>query len=259
MIPSLELVASNVVNRQSPHRTIYEQSYVRSMFDSIAGRYDLLNHLLSAGLDIVWRRKTIELILPFGPKNILDVATGTGDLALAAMRLNPESITGIDLSPEMLHIAQDKIDARDFTTLISLEEGSAERLRFAPDSFDAVTVGFGVRNFSDLHLGLAEILRVLRPGGVAAMLEFSQPTATPLRQIYRFYAGKILPVLGGVISGNSEAYSYLPKTVSEFPFGTDFLAVLDSVGFTRTSHHPLSAGIVAIYLGVKGQEGRNRQ
>lgn len=255
MTPSFELAVSNAVNGPSSQRTVYEQSYVRSMFDSIAGRYDLLNRLLSGGLDIWWRRKTVDLIRPFDPKHILDVATGTADLAMATSRLNPQHITGVDLSVEMLNIAKKRIAARHLTSLISLQQGSAESLPFDSGAFDAVTVAFGARNFTDLHSGLSEIHRVLRPNGVAAILEFSQPKFLPLRHIYRFYIEKIIPVLGGAVSGNREAYAYLPKTVAEFPSGTSFLANLDSAGFTRTSYHPLTAGIVTVYLGIKGQEG----
>lgn len=235
-------------------RTVYEQQYVRQLFDRIAPRYDLLNHLLSSGIDILWRKRAIKLLRPYGPKRILDVATGTADLALEAMNLQPDSIRGIDIAPQMLKIGREKILRKNMSHRITLEEGSAESLPFRDGAFDAVTVAFGVRNFSNLQQGLSEMHRVLKPSGVAMILEFSNPRKAPLRQLYRFYFRYILPRIGGLISRSREAYSYLPSTVAEFPDGEDFCSILRSVGFTTVEIFSLSAGIATIYLAHTSNE-----
>lgn len=235
---------------QTP-RTTYSASYVRSLFDKIAPRYDLLNHVLSSGLDIVWRKKAIRLLAPFHPKRMLDVATGTADLAIAAARLKPDTIVGIDLSEEMLCIGREKVARRTLEHCISLRRGNAEQLEFPDGSFDAVTVAFGVRNFSNLERGLREIHRVLSPGGAFVILEFSRPRFSLIRQLYGWYSRSIIPVLGGMISKHREAYEYLPKTVSEFPDGEMMLSILRSVGFGTAAAYPLTFGIVTIYVAQK--------
>jgi len=224
---------------------------VRSLFNSIAHRYDFLNHTLSSGIDIIWRRRAIQLLQPFQPKQILDVATGTADLAIEAVRLNPEQIIGIDISPKMLEIGRRKIQTRKLTHLITLESGEAEHLRFESGSFDVVMAAFGVRNFTDLELGLKEFHRVLRIGGCTIILEFSQPKRFPIKQMFRFYSRYFLPLLGGIVSNNRSAYEYLPSTVAEFPDGEEFGALLRSAGFTNATCFPQTFGIASIYIAKK--------
>jgi demethylmenaquinone methyltransferase/2-methoxy-6-polyprenyl-1,4-benzoquinol methylase len=233
------------------HRRTYDHTYVRRVFDSIAHRYDLLNHLLSSGIDIVWRKKAIRLLRSHHPQTILDVATGTADLAIEAARLRTATIVGIDIAPEMLKRGKEKIARRGLSHLISLELGTAESMRFEDESFDAVTVAFGVRNFTKLDQGLAEMYRVLRPGGVALILEFSKPKKAPLKQLYNWYFRSLLPRIGGWISNCREAYEYLPNTVEEFPDGKEFASLLQNHGFARIAFYPLTFGIATIYLGYK--------
>ncbi len=229
-------------------RTTYTQDYVRTLFDRIAFRYDLLNHLLSSGFDFYWRAKAVRMLAPMRPERILDVATGTGDLAIRAAGLRPKQIIGIDISGEMLNRARMKVEEKKLGHLITLQKGEAEHLAFPDASFDAVTAAFGVRNFSDCGRGLEEMRRVLRPGGIAMILEFSQPGFLPMRTLFSFYSRRILPVIGGFISKSREAYEYLPATVDEFPSGEAMLTMLRNAGFTRTESHPLTFGIVSIYL-----------
>ncbi len=235
----------------STERQTYEHSYVRSLFDKIAPHYDFLNHFLSLGFDILWRRKAIRLLSEHHPKSILDIATGTGDLAIEASKLPVEHICGVDLSPEMLKFAQKKILRRGLKPRIVVEEGSAECLRFPDNRFDAVMVAFGIRNFSNLNEGLREMLRVIRPGGAAMILEFSKPRRTPFKQLYAFYFARILPRLGGMISKSPEAYQYLPSTVQTFPDGERLLDILHSIGFVRSHHYPLTLGIATVYVAEK--------
>ena len=232
-------------------RQTYEHSYVRSLFDKIAPHYDFLNHFLSGGCDILWRRKAIRLLGEYDPKSVLDIATGTGDLAIEASRLPVNSICGVDLSPEMLKFAQQKILRRGLQSLIAVEEGSAEHLRFPDNTFDAVMVAFGIRNFSDLNQGLREMLRVIRPGGAAMIIEFSRPRRTPFKQLYAFYFARILPRLGGMISKSPEAYQYLPSTVQAFPDGERLLDILHSLGYVKSRQYPLTMGIASIYIAEK--------
>jgi demethylmenaquinone methyltransferase/2-methoxy-6-polyprenyl-1,4-benzoquinol methylase len=236
---------------QTLQRRTYEASYVQSLFDSIAHRYDVLNHVLSSGIDILWRQRAIQLLAAYQPKTILDVATGTADLAIIANSLHPDSIVGIDISPKMLEIGTNKIQRRGLSSVIKLQTGNAEALVFASDSFDVVTAAFGVRNFSDLGKGLSEFHRVLRSGGITMILEFSHPHIVPIKQLYSFYTKLILPVLGGIISRNRAAYDYLPSTVSEFPDGEQFCEVLRSIGFMRVKSFPQTFGIATIYLAEK--------
>ncbi len=232
-------------------RTIYEHSYVKSLFNRIAPYYDFLNHFLSLGIDIQWRRRGVKLLREYRPRTILDVATGTADLALEACRPPVEKIYGIDLSPEMLRLAKTKIDRRGLSGKIVVEEGAAEHLRFPDASFDAAMVAFGIRNFSDLQGGLREMFRVLHPGGAIMILEFSKPRSTPFREIYSFYFTRILPRLGGFISKSPEAYQYLPSTVLSFPDGENMLKILTAVGFVGAFQQPLTLGIATIYIAEK--------
>lgn len=224
---------------------------VRQMFNNIAPKYDFLNHFLSAGIDKRWRKKTIQLLKPFQPKHILDIATGTGDLAIEALSLDPEHITGTDISEEMLKIAKTKIEQKKVDDKISLLQAASENLPFPDSSFDAVTVAFGVRNFNDLEKGLSEIFRVLKKDGVAAILEFSVPLSFPMKQLYLFYFKKMLPLIGKIVSKNNMAYTYLPETVLSFPQGKEFTKLLEKTGFAKTIFKRLSTGICTIYIAEK--------
>ncbi len=236
---------------QLPRRHVYEQTFVRSLFDSIAHRYDLLNHTLSSGIDIIWRRRAIRLLQPYQPRQILDVATGTADLAIEAVKLKPEQIIGVDISPKMLEIGRRKIETRKLQHLIMLESGEAEHLRFKSGSFDVVMAAFGARNFTDLELGLKEFHRVLRNGGCAMILEFSQPKQFPIKQLFYVYSHYVLPLLGGMVANNRPAYKYLPSTTAEFPDGEEFCAILRSAGFTKVTCAPQTFGIASIYIAKK--------
>jgi len=224
---------------------------VEQMFDNIAHRYDFLNHFLTVGIDHLWRRKAISLLKPLAPKRILDVATGTADLAIASMRLDPEEVIGIDLSSEMLALGDKKIEKRGLGDKIVLQKGDSEALSFESNSFDAVTVSFGVRNFQNLEKGIAEINRVTKPGGKAVILEFSRPTMFPIKQVFNFYFKYILPGIGKLISKDSRAYTYLPESVALFPEGKAFLEVLKNNGFSQLEMYPQTFGICTIYTGIK--------
>ena len=228
-----------------------KKEQMAKMFNNISHRYDFLNHLLSLGIDKLWRKKAISFLKPLRPQFILDVATGTGDFAIQALTLKPEHITGIDISEGMLAMGRKKIEKLNLTHKISLERGDSENLQFADDTFDAATVGFGVRNFEDLERGLSEILRVLKPGAILVVLEFSRPRGFPMRQLYNFYFKNILPGLGRLISKDKSAYTYLPESVEAFPDGTDFENILKKVGFKETACEALTFGISSIYTARK--------
>jgi demethylmenaquinone methyltransferase/2-methoxy-6-polyprenyl-1,4-benzoquinol methylase len=234
-----------------PRRFRSDTEYVRSLFDAIAYRYDLLNHLLSGGFDLYWRRRAVQMLREAAPGLVLDVAAGTGDFAIAASRLGPERIIGIDISDEMLAIGRAKIARRGLSELIQLRSGDAQKIIWDGDPFDAAIVAFGVRNFQNLESGLSEMHRVLRPGGRIVVLEFSRPAHSPFRGLYFFYFRRILPMIGRLLSGSEEAYAYLPETVMNFPEGPAFLDVLRRVGFSRTEAHRLTLGIATVYLGGK--------
>jgi demethylmenaquinone methyltransferase/2-methoxy-6-polyprenyl-1,4-benzoquinol methylase len=236
---------------------MYEQEHVRTLFDSIAHRYDFLNHILSSGIDILWRRRAIRLLQQHYPKIILDVAVGTADLAIEAVQLNPVQIIGIDISTKMLEIGRTKVRQKKLESIITLEPGEAEHLRFQALSFDAVMTAFGVRNFGNLELALREFHRVLRHGGTALILEFSKPIRFPVKQIYRLYSRYLLPFLGGLISKNRSAYEYLPNTISEFPDGEEFCTLLREAGFSSAVWYPQTFGIASVYLATKAQ-GKNQ-
>jgi len=223
------------------------------MFESIAHRYDFLNHFLSFGLDFYWRRQAISLLKPFHPLRILDIATGTGDLAIAALKLMPAEVVGVDIAEEMIKLGREKLRRKGLNSVIKLQLGNAEQLPFPNSSFDAVTVAFGVRNFGNLELGLSESYRVLRPHGVAVILEFSRPETFFIKQVYGFYLERIVPRLGGLISHHRDAYEYLHTSVQGFPDGGNFLEVLKKCGFSATDQHRLTFGIASIYLGTKQQ------
>jgi len=230
-----------------------KKSTVGSMFDSIAWRYDFLNHFLSFGIDRCWRRRAVRIISLShnNPEKILDIATGTGDLAIAALKLNPGHITGIDISRKMLEAGKEKIIRRGFSDKISLIEGDSEKINFGDSSFDVAMVAFGVRNFSDPLKGLSEMNRVLRPGGLVMILEFSRPSGAFFRQIYIFYFLRILPFIGKMFSKNRTAYRYLPESVMQFPDNEQFIDVVRKAGFTSVNQKKLTGGIASVYTGLK--------
>lgn len=223
------------------------------MFNSIAPKYDLLNHLLSFGIDRVWRRRLVKRILANKPGLILDVATGTADLAISLAKKNEGvSVVGIDISESMLRIGTEKVAKRKLTQRIDLVHASALSIPFPDNHFDAAMVAFGVRNFEDLLLGLNEICRVLKPGSELGVLEFSMPKRWPLNALYRFYFRNLLPWVGGLISGNRDAYSYLPESVATFPEGDSFAAILLECGFKNVEIVKQTFGVATIYLARKG-------
>lgn len=221
------------------------------MFDSISSKYDFLNHFLSLGIDIRWRKKAIGLLVNDKPKMILDVATGTGDFAIQALKLNPERVIGVDISEGMLDVGRKKLKERGYENIIELKLGDSENLPFEENKFDAVIVAFGVRNFENLEKGLAEILRVLRPNGRAVVLEFSKPTSFPMKQFYSFYFNSILPRIGKTVSQDSSAYTYLPESVQAFPDGQNFVSILSKLGYKNATCQPLTFGISSLYTATK--------
>lgn len=228
-----------------------KKKQVAEMFDNISGKYDFLNHFLSLGIDIRWRKKAIKLLKEDQPKQILDIATGTGDFAIESLSLNPERVVGIDISEGMLNVGREKMKKRGYADIIDMQSGDSENLHFEDETFDAVIVAFGVRNFENLEKGLSEMNRVLKPGGKAVILEFSKPTVFPFKQLYNLYFRWILPKIGRLVSKDNAAYTYLPESVNEFPFGNDFLKVLTKTGYKNTKCKPLTLGISSIYLGEK--------
>jgi len=236
-------------NQDKPAKT--SRTEVRSMFDGIAPHYDFLNHFLSAGIDKCWRRKLIAMALRHHPKHILDVATGTGDLAIAALKLTPDQIVGIDISEAMLEIGKQKLFHKKLNQTIQLQSGDSEDIPFPDHSFDLVMVAFGVRNFENLQKGLLEMQRVLKSGGHVMILEFSKPQTFPVKQLYHFYFTRILPFLGRIISKHHNAYTYLPRTVIAFPQGKEFINILSGCGFNKISQRRLTFGIATIYEGEK--------
>ena len=225
---------------------------VREMFDNIAPKYDLLNHTLSMSIDRVWRRRVVGEVRRAKPGRILDVATGTGDLAIAmARRIRDVQVLGVDLSEQMLAVARRKIEARGLDGRIVLDRGDAERLAVADASVDVATVAFGVRNFGDLGAGLRELARTIKPGGKVVILEFSRPRNRVFRALYEFYSYKILPRIGGLVSRDKRAYEYLPASVGEFPAPEEFMAMMARAGFRNCRARSQSFGIAQIYIGVR--------
>lgn len=225
---------------------------VREMFDNIAPKYDLLNHTLSMSIDRVWRRRVVGEVRRAKPGRILDVATGTGDLAIAmARRIRDVQVLGVDLSEQMLAVARRKIEARGLDGRIVLDRGDAERLAVADASVDVATVAFGVRNFGDLGAGLRELARTIKPGGKVVILEFSRPRNRVFRALYEFYSYKILPRIGGLVSRDKRAYEYLPVSVGEFPAPEEFMAMMARAGFRNCRARSQSFGIAQIYIGER--------
>ena len=228
-----------------------KKEQIAAMFNSISGKYDFLNHFLSLGIDILWRKRAVRLLKKHQPKLIFDIATGTGDFAIEALSLNPEKIIGVDISEGMLSVGREKLIKKNLTDKIELLSGDSEVLPFEDNFFDAVIVSFGVRNFENLEKGLSDMLRVLKPGGKVVILEFSKPKSFPFKQIYQFYFQWILPKIGKLISKNHAAYTYLPDSVEAFPDGDDFLNILNKIGFQKNQCTPLTLGISSIYSGSK--------
>lgn len=229
-----------------------KKEQVAQMFNNIARRYDFLNHFLSLGIDNIWRKKAIKCIRDIAPNPVLlDVASGTGDLAIAALKLNPQKVVGIDISEEMLNIGIKKIERKGYQNIIELKKGDSENLEFKDDFFDGITAAFGVRNFENLNKGLSEMYRVLKTGGKTVVLEFSKPKVFPVKQIYNFYFKVVLPFIGNIISKDNSAYTYLPESVNQFPERELFIKELEKVGFKDCTFRSLSFGIASIYSAVK--------
>ena len=229
-----------------------KKEQVADMFDNIAFRYDFLNRFLSAGIDIRWRKEAIRQLKDLDPKKILDVATGTADVAIMSCGiLQPEKIIGIDISDGMLELGRKKIHKLGLANVIELVNGDSETIKFTDNSFDAVTVAFGVRNFQHLEKGLSEIKRVLRPGGKLVVLEFSKPKTALIKQLYNVYMKAVAPNVGKLFSKNRTAYKYLDESIKKFPEGQNFTNILDNLGYRNTYCKPQSLGICSIYCGEK--------
>jgi demethylmenaquinone methyltransferase/2-methoxy-6-polyprenyl-1,4-benzoquinol methylase len=227
-------------------------SPIAAMFDRIASKYDALNHLLSLNIDKVWRRKAAKEVAKHHPADILDLATGTADLAIALAKHNPQArIIGMDISEKMLDIGQEKVKQQKLENQIVLRFGDAATLPFEDGTFDVVTVAFGVRNFEDLDKGLSEISRVLKPGGQAVILEFSMPEKFLVKQLYHVYFKRILPKIGKIVSKDKNAYTYLPSSVERFPMPKVFLDILDQYGIQQGQMIPMAFGIATVYTAIK--------
>ena len=224
---------------------------VAEMFNNISKKYDFLNHFLSLGIDKIWRKKAINKLRDIQPKRILDIATGTGDFAIASLKLNPIEVVGVDISAGMLDVGKEKMKARKFESIISMKLADSEDLPFEDNYFDALTVGFGVRNFEHLEIGLSEMLRVIRVGGKVVILEFSKPKKFPIKQGYRFISKYIIPFFGKRISKDEKAYAYLPESIEAFPEGDEMIEILKGLGYKNVNAELVSGGIATIYCGTK--------
>jgi demethylmenaquinone methyltransferase/2-methoxy-6-polyprenyl-1,4-benzoquinol methylase len=221
------------------------------MFNNISARYDFLNHFLSLGIDHIWRRKAVNKLREIQPKRILDLATGTGDFAIALLKLNPTQIIGMDISSGMLDVGKNKMKAKQVSHIIDMQLGDSENMPFEDAYFDAITVGFGVRNYEHLEKGLTEMLRVTRSGGKIVILEFSKPKRFPIKQAFGFYSRFIIPFFGKRISKDEKAYAYLPESVAAFPEGKAFTDILSNLGYKQVDASLVSGGIATIYTGIK--------
>jgi demethylmenaquinone methyltransferase/2-methoxy-6-polyprenyl-1,4-benzoquinol methylase len=237
-----------------------KKQQVGEMFDKIAKRYDFMNRFLSAGIDVSWRKKAIKKLAKDHPQHILDVATGTADMAiLEAKILDPKKITGIDISEKMLEIGRQKVQKEELTSKIELLHGDGETINFPDNTFDAVTVAFGVRNFEDLQKGLQQVFRVLKPGGQLVVLEFCKPKIAGIRQLYNLYMGTIAPEVAKWFNQNKKAYKYLNSSIKAFPERQEFIKILKDVGYSDTSFKTLTLGVCCIYCGRKAQAGLSNQ
>ncbi|WP_428741270.1 bifunctional demethylmenaquinone methyltransferase/2-methoxy-6-polyprenyl-1,4-benzoquinol methylase UbiE [Tenacibaculum sp.] len=228
-----------------------KKEQVAKMFDNISEDYDGLNRVISLGIDVSWRKKVVKLVGENNPQQILDIATGTGDLALMMSQLNPEKIVGLDISEGMLQVGRQKISKANLSDKIEMIVGDSENIPFADNTFDAITVSFGVRNFENLDKGLTEILRVLKPGGKFVVLETSNPTKFPFKQGYKLYTNFILPIIGKLFSKDKVAYSYLSESANSFPFGEAFNNILQKNGFKNAKNIPVTFGVASIYTALK--------
>lgn len=231
--------------------TLGKKEQVTQMFDTISSNYDGLNRVISLGIDVKWRKKVVKIVAKNNPKQILDIATGTGDLALMMANLKPDKIIGLDISPGMLAVGKQKIAKAKLADKIEMIVGDSEKMPFKDHTFDAITVSFGVRNFANLDKGLQEIARVLKPTGVLVILETSNPTKFPFKQGYKLYTNLFLPIIGKLFSKDKVAYSYLSESANSFPFGLAFNNILQKNGFTHTAHQPVSFGVATIYTAKK--------
>ena len=248
-LPKLLLMSSKV----TPYKdsSLSKKQQVSEMFDNVSGNYDLLNRILTFGIDIKWRNKVVKIVGDKNPETILDIATGTGDFAIMLAKLNPKKIIGLDLSKGMLDVGIKKVKEKNLDGLIEMVLGDSENLPFKDNSFDAVTVGFGVRNFENLDKGLQEVLRVLKPKGVFVILETSQPEKFPVKQLFNFYSKFIIPTIGKIFSKDKRAYTYLPKSAAVFPYGKKFNNILEKNGFNNATNKPLTFGAASIYTAIK--------
>jgi demethylmenaquinone methyltransferase/2-methoxy-6-polyprenyl-1,4-benzoquinol methylase len=228
-----------------------KKEQVAQMFDNISENYDGLNRVISLGIDVKWRKKVVKIVGQNNPKQILDIATGTGDLAIMMAALNPDRIVGLDISEGMLEVGKQKIAKENLSDKIEMVVGDSEEMPFADNTFDAITVSFGVRNFANLNKGIKEIARVLKPTGVLVILETSNPTKFPFKQGYKLYTNLFLPVVGKLFSKDKVAYSYLSESANSFPFGEAFNNILQKNGFTHTEDKPVTFGVATIYTARK--------
>ena len=228
-----------------------KKEQVAKMFNNIAPKYDLLNHTLSMGIDILWRKKAVRILKKLQPKKVLDIACGTGDFAIEDLKSGATEVIGLDISKGMVDVGIEKVNKKGLASKVSLRVGDSENILFEENSFDGITVGFGVRNFENLEKGLSEMHRVLNPEGQLIVLEFSKPKYFPIKQLYFFYFKFILPKIGKLVSKDQTAYTYLPDSVNAFPDGKKFTDILEKVGFKSTKIIPCSFGIASIYVGTK--------
>lgn len=224
---------------------------VAEMFNNISANYDFLNHFLSLGIDHLWRKKAIKQLKNLEVKKVIDIATGTGDFAIASLKLNPDEVIGVDISSGMLEVASKKMKNKGYDKTIKMILGDSENLAFEDNYFDALTVGFGVRNFENLEKGLSEMLRVIRPDGKIVILEFSKPKKFPIKQVFSFYSRYFIPFFGKRISKDAKAYAYLPESVAAFPEGKEFENILKKLNYNSVQSIILSGGIATIYIGTK--------
>jgi demethylmenaquinone methyltransferase/2-methoxy-6-polyprenyl-1,4-benzoquinol methylase len=231
--------------------SLSKKEQVTQMFDKVSSNYDFLNRLLTFGIDISWRKKVVKFVQNHQAKRILDIATGTGDLAIMLAKINPEKVIGLDISEGMLEVGKKKVDRLNLNDKIEMILGDSEKLPFEDQFFDAITVGFGLRNFENLEQGLKEIYRVLRPKGTFVVLETSQPNKFPIKQGFTFYSKYIIPTVGKLFSKDKNAYQYLPESAAAFPYGDSFNNILLKTGFNTSKVYPQTFGIATIYQAIK--------
>ncbi|GGX06719.1 bifunctional demethylmenaquinone methyltransferase/2-methoxy-6-polyprenyl-1,4-benzoquinol methylase UbiE [Aquimarina muelleri] len=242
-------MSEKITPYKNENRSKKEQ--VAEMFDTISENYDGLNRVISFGIDLKWRKKVVNLVKKSNPERILDVATGTGDLAINLSKTGASEIIGLDISSGMLKIGKQKVSTKKLDSIINMVQGDSENIDYPENYFDAVTVAFGVRNFENLKKGLSEIFRVLKPGGIFVILETSIPTKTPYKQGYKLYSSKILPLIGRLFSKDKSAYSYLSKSAAAFPYGEELNNILKKIGFIEVKDAPQTFGVATIYTATK--------